>query len=312
MDGDGDPRESPWHFGKSSEYPALSYRGADPVLQRGDYDTDDNGLIEVRTLAQLNAIRWDLNGDGAAFSLNAGPYRNAFRNHATDMGCPTSTDDADDNDCAGYELGNDLDFDTDGDGSTHTGGAGDSGDAFHNGGAGWRPIGSQGAPYTATFDGNGRRVSNLFISRSQHYAGLFGNASAAAEIRSLGIANGHVAARNYAGLLVGENAGRIAAVWTSGFGARRLARRRPGGWRDGVFGDRGELLDGIGGVYRFDLRRRRRRLGGGQRGNHRRQLRDRRGDRRLPEQAWTGRRRRHGRGKLLGREPERHRRRFGR
>ena len=216
VDGDGDPRESPWHFGKRSEYPALRYRGADPVLQRGDYDTDDNGLIEVRTLAQLNAIRWDLDGDGAAFSLNAGLYRNAFRNHAAGMGCPTSTDDADDNDCAGYELGNDLDFDTDGDGSTHTGGAGDSGDAYHNGGVGWLPIGSQGAPYTATFDGNGRRVSNLFINRSQHYAGLFGNASAAAEIRSLGVVNGHVAARNYSGLLVGENAGRIAAVWTSG------------------------------------------------------------------------------------------------
>ena len=29
-----------------------------------DYDADDNDLIEVATLAQLNAIRWDLNGDG--------------------------------------------------------------------------------------------------------------------------------------------------------------------------------------------------------------------------------------------------------
>ena len=29
-----------------------------------DYDTDNDGLIEVDSLAKLNAIRWDLNGDG--------------------------------------------------------------------------------------------------------------------------------------------------------------------------------------------------------------------------------------------------------
>ena len=29
-----------------------------------DYDRDDDGLIEVANLAQLNAIRWDLDGDG--------------------------------------------------------------------------------------------------------------------------------------------------------------------------------------------------------------------------------------------------------
>ena len=29
-----------------------------------DYDSDNDGLIEVSSLAQLNAIRWDLDGDG--------------------------------------------------------------------------------------------------------------------------------------------------------------------------------------------------------------------------------------------------------
>ena len=29
-----------------------------------DYDKDDDGLIEIETLAQLNAVRWDMNGDG--------------------------------------------------------------------------------------------------------------------------------------------------------------------------------------------------------------------------------------------------------
>ena len=31
-----------------------------------DYDQDDDGLIEVNSLARLNAIRWDLDGDGVA------------------------------------------------------------------------------------------------------------------------------------------------------------------------------------------------------------------------------------------------------
>ena len=32
----------------------------------GDYDEDNDGLIEITTLAQLNAVRWDLDGDGVA------------------------------------------------------------------------------------------------------------------------------------------------------------------------------------------------------------------------------------------------------
>ena len=30
----------------------------------GDYDTDDDGLIEISTLEQLDAVRYDLDGDG--------------------------------------------------------------------------------------------------------------------------------------------------------------------------------------------------------------------------------------------------------
>ena len=42
------------------------------------YDTDGDGLIEVSDLMQLNAIRWDLNGDGSP-SSNATGYNAAFR-----------------------------------------------------------------------------------------------------------------------------------------------------------------------------------------------------------------------------------------
>ena len=72
-----------------------------------DYDTNDNNLIDVKTLDQLNAIRHDLDGDGDASHAE---YIAAFPNRDNTapglMGCP--------DDCTGYELMNDLDFDTSG------------------------------------------------------------------------------------------------------------------------------------------------------------------------------------------------------
>ncbi|WP_419913057.1 hypothetical protein [Candidatus Poriferisodalis sp.] len=82
---------------------------------------DDDGLIEVSTLAQLNAMRWDPDGNGYAYLLD--PYAVAFPDAMNGMGCPSSW-------CSGYELANDLDFDTNGNGEA------DAGDAYWNGGAG--------------------------------------------------------------------------------------------------------------------------------------------------------------------------------
>ena len=43
------------------------------------YDSDGDGLIEISTLAQLNAVRWDLDGDGAADNgANESSYATAF------------------------------------------------------------------------------------------------------------------------------------------------------------------------------------------------------------------------------------------
>ena len=126
VDGDDEADESPWDFGSAWNYPALKYGGMDVAAQRNDYDADRDGLIEISTLAQLHAVRWDLDGDGAPASGAASSYfaasgtstfANAVFNAAgTGLACPTTTADADDNDCAGYELLNDLDFDTDGNG----------------------------------------------------------------------------------------------------------------------------------------------------------------------------------------------------
>ena len=51
-----------------------------------DYDADDDGLLEVASLAQLNAIRWDPDGDGAATADNETAYAAAFPNPKSGMG----------------------------------------------------------------------------------------------------------------------------------------------------------------------------------------------------------------------------------
>ena len=44
-----------------------------------DYDADDDGLIEIEWLEQLDAVRWDLGGDGVVYDEgNAERYFAAF------------------------------------------------------------------------------------------------------------------------------------------------------------------------------------------------------------------------------------------
>ena len=121
-----------------------------------DYDTDDDGLIEISTPQQLNAVRRDLNGNGDATHAD---YVAAFpqrQTGATDrMGCPSGT-------CTGYELTADLDLST----------------AYPT----WTSLGN----YTVTFDGNGYAVSGLTISANTH-AGLFTRLSGTGVIRNLGL-----------------------------------------------------------------------------------------------------------------------------
>ena len=76
-----------------------------------DYDTDDDGMIEVSTLAQLNAIRWDLDANGAVAPADETNYATAFPTPASGMGCPSDT-------CTGYELRANLDFDPNNNGRT--------------------------------------------------------------------------------------------------------------------------------------------------------------------------------------------------
>ena len=66
-----------------------------------NYDTDGDGLIEITNLEQLNAIRYDMNGDGVPDEGYEAFYFRAFTG-ATGSACGGN--------CAGYELSNSLDF----------------------------------------------------------------------------------------------------------------------------------------------------------------------------------------------------------
>ena len=137
----------------------------DGVSDQYDPDDDNNGLIEIRTLKDLNEETRD----------------RRFRRR---YGCPSSG-------CTGYELMNDLDF-------TDTSATGY--DANWNPAvqkkkpesersAGWTPVGGYSRPFTGTFEGNDNEIKNLYVntkslSRGVGYGGLFGRVHRG-EIRNL-------------------------------------------------------------------------------------------------------------------------------
>ena len=225
---------------KSPDTPLVAPAEVTPI-GTVDYDTDDDGLIEVSSVAQLEAVRWDADGDG--YSDHGGPLHVGFPNAVAQMGCPSSG-------CVGYELAADLDFDTNASGDA------DEGDDFWNSGHGWVPIGADTHHYSAVFEGNGHTISNLFInsnditqsaatgywrvdrngryveSRSIH-VGLFEELARGGVIRNVGLADvsvartfpcldsahglaGDLCADGRVGALVGVSAGTIRGSWVTG------------------------------------------------------------------------------------------------
>ncbi len=177
-----------------------------------DYDANDDGYISVANLAQLNAIRHDLNGNGARDSITTtvwANYTSAFPNAATGMGCPATG-------CVGYELTASLDFDSDSDGDVD---ANDHSGNYWDSGKGWLPIGNNTNRYSGNFKGNGNTINNLFINRSGTgiaYQGLFGVTATTSRIETLGVTNANVTGDNFASILMGTNQGTIVACYTTG------------------------------------------------------------------------------------------------
>ena len=176
---------------------------ATPAPVGRDYDTDDDGLIEIASLAQLDVIRHDRDGDGV--SAHAG-YAAAFPNAMADMGCIKG--------CSGYELTADLDFAPNGNSLF------DAGDTYWNDGAGWLPIGEPETPfrYNAVFDGNGHTIANPYIRRTDAGdIGFFRATGEDAVIRNLGLTALRITGgTDRVGGLVGDNAGAIVNSYTTG------------------------------------------------------------------------------------------------
>jgi len=126
-----------------------------------DADMDSDGLIDISSLEELNAIRFALDGSGQVMTKESLPDTS---------GCPTFILRGNvQQRCIGYELISDLDFDTNSDGQI------DEQDTYWNDGEGWEPIGSYSSrAFTADFNGNGHKIRNLYIDRTMNAAGLFG------------------------------------------------------------------------------------------------------------------------------------------
>ena len=200
-----------------------------------DYDSDDDGLIEIGSLAQLNAVRWDLDGNGTASGGNTTSYAAAFPHAKTNMGC--NDDEATPSACSGYELSADLDFDTNGNGSA------DSGDTYWNSGAGWSPIGGWSGFFTGTFDGGGYVLSNLHINASgttedatPDHGGLFGRIGKGGEVKNLGLEDVDVTVSStledeiFAGALAADNRGTITRVRSTGSVTGTTSRVATNSW----------------------------------------------------------------------------------
>ena len=188
---DGGRSTDPWNFGTASEYPTLNVPG--PI----DYDFDGDGLIEIYTAAELNAMRLDRNGDGLTTTADQDDYDAAFPNPVAGMGCPAGG-------CKGYEIG--------------TGATGetaieiDLGVAPWNTSPNWVPI----PGFATTFEGNGHTITGLTINQSGNTAGLFHTITSAGEVRNLKLTTVSVSAFIQVGALAGINGGRVRAVSVSG------------------------------------------------------------------------------------------------
>ena len=175
-----------------------------------DYDVDNDGLIEIATREQLNAVRYDLDGNGladnaadeAAFArafprMMAGSCGDDFVEGTSVEGDPNTTATP----CRGYELLNDIAL---------------SGS--------WTPIGGNigldvfsGDSFGAIFDGNGHSVSGLRVSLgSRKWVGLFGATSSGATIRRVGLVGVSVVGDSMVGALVGNNAGTVTESYVTG------------------------------------------------------------------------------------------------
>ena len=142
-----------------------------------DIDKDGDGLIEICDLEGLDAMRYQLDGTGYQASTTATEIT---------AGCPDSR-------CRGYELTRDLDFNSTAsyayEGNQRNWAKPNNSDELSD--IGWFPIGTSENkdrfPFTGVFDGNGHKISNLFMKRTLDRMGLFGTLNESGVLRNIGL-----------------------------------------------------------------------------------------------------------------------------
>ena len=173
-----------------------------------DVDDDGDGLIEIRTLSELNNVRNNLAGT-------------TYNDDNT--GCGNESDITV---CSGYELMNDLDFeDADNNGTKDDPFDGDAVEPEGN----WLPIGScndtvgvsssfcndtDDEPFAAQFQGNGYTISGMEIKSYDSSNGLFGYIGSSSVVRNIIVENATLEnisnrVNIYQGVLAGYNNGII-------------------------------------------------------------------------------------------------------
>lgn len=188
---------------------AASYGVVSSQSANGKYDTDGDGLIEIEYLEQLNAVRYDLDGNGVPDLERDGEpnhssieaYNAAFPVSGQERVCFAN--------CYGYELLRGLDFS---DPESYASGAVNTGWTSADG---WLPIGTrtigyENSGFKESFNGNGYTISNLYINRANYFTGpvgLFGYVEGHARIESIGLVDADVTGNQHVGALVGEFAG---------------------------------------------------------------------------------------------------------
>lgn len=141
-----------------------------------DLDEDGDGLIEIATAAELNEVRYQLDGVGRRQAEN-GPLDRT--------GCDGAQQ------CFGYELTADLSLTS-------------------SGATGWQPIGDgcDGAAFSSVLEGNGRTIKDLKILRSaESCVGLF--AKLTGQVRNLNLKGYRIEGDNYVGVLAGLSEGAL-------------------------------------------------------------------------------------------------------
>ena len=152
-----------------------------------DVDDNNNGLIDIYNYADLNNIRYDL--DGSHYDDEDDDYITG--DEGSNAGCFGTV-------CIGYELANNIILvaPTDADASN------------------WVPIEGK---FTTTLKGNGNTISNITIVNTTQYTGFFEVLDTYSAVQDLSFVGGSVTSingddANYVGVLAGRSLGKISNV----------------------------------------------------------------------------------------------------